>query len=527
MVAALALPFVVAGCAGPRSADRSGTCNRTGVLAMTCPQGTTAVAAVGVAANATPSRTTLASDLPPPAATPASPPPVDPAPVLRPPGLMPPPSSAVTGSTSTISPAAPRVLISGTGQTQTLSEMVAASLSDHPEIGIARARARESVAAIRTARSGLYPQIDGRFSIGQGTPIVPEEDFGTVESGASMTNQRTGTLTLRQLVFDFGATRNDILRSRALADAERYRLLDRMDEVALRTVNAYLKVLEQRELITLAQENVAAHRRISELVRANQREGNSTVADVSRVAARLVEAETTRTNLETEAASALDQLRRLTKIDPGRLVRPPVFAERLPPNPDAAIERMRADSPRLKALQLASGAIRNEISSTRAGGLPRIGFEFESTVKDYAAPVSRTETDVRGMLVLRQRIFDGGARRSQVDQANSRLNESEYRFRNESEDLENNIRQAYRAITASRSKLANLRQGVASSRQVRELYTEQFTAGRRTLFEVLDAQQALYTAQRDQIVNQFEELRASHSLLRSLGRLSESILAVR
>lgn len=534
--------LALAGCSSARTTS-DGVCTRVGVLAATCPTGSTRLDVNGVAmsgqariprttATSAPAQQTAEADRASAGATHPMPTPrrsearapTDPPPV--PTAISSPASSETTGSLPrgpTLA-AASRRPTSPTARTLSIAEAVVLAIRDHPEIGMGRSRLAETAAGVRGARAGLFPQADVRFTMGQGTPITPDNDTGNVEAGTSVASQRTGAVTVRQLIYDFGATRSEIQRSRHLADAERFRLLDRIEEVTLRTVNAYLRVLEQRELIALADQNVAAHRRIAELVRANQREGNSTVADVSRVAARLVEAQTQRTNLDNDLQAALDQLRRLTKIDAGPLRRPAILAERIPRTAEEAIARGQESSPRLRAIALNSSSIRAEITGQRAQLMPRVNFELEGSVRDYNAPVSRTESELRGMVVLRHRLFDGGARASQIQQAGSRLNENEFRLQNERDEMEANVRQFYRAIDSSRRKLSSLNEGVRSSLRVQELYTEQFKAGKRTLFEVLDAQQSLMNARRDQIQNQFEEIRATHGLLRVMGTLSEHVV---
>ena len=62
------------------------------------------------------------------------------------------------------------------------------------------------------------------------------------------------------------------------------------------------------------------------------------------------------------------------------------------------------------------------------------------------------------------------------------------------------------------------RHSEVANRRVR-LYREQFKAGKRTLFELLDSQMAYYSARQDQISNLHESLRAEYDILRTTGML--------
>jgi outer membrane protein TolC len=58
---------------------------------------------------------------------------------------------------------------------------------------------------------------------------------------------------------------------------------------------------------------------------------------------------------------------------------------------------------------------------------------------------------------------------------------------------------------------------VSASASARDLYTEQFSGGKRTLFELLDIQTAYFNAKRAAILNMFEERRSAYSVLQILG----------
>ena len=58
---------------------------------------------------------------------------------------------------------------------------------------------------------------------------------------------------------------------------------------------------------------------------------------------------------------------------------------------------------------------------------------------------------------------------------------------------------------------------MSASASARDLYTEQFSGGKRTLFELLDIQTAYFNAKRAAILNMFEERRSAYSVLQILG----------
>jgi outer membrane protein, adhesin transport system len=125
---------------------------------------------------------------------------------------------------------------------------------------------------------------------------------------------------------------------------------------------------------------------------------------------------------------------------------------------------------------------------------------------------------------MRYRFMDGGLANATVDQLNHRRDANLFNLRNEEEQATSDIRQAYRAIDSAGRKGRLLNEGVNTSKKVQELYLEQFKAGRRTVFELLDAQMSSFNARKSEIDSRFEGQRAVFEILRQTGRLAEALV---
>ncbi|MEM7569950.1 MAG: TolC family protein [Pseudomonadota bacterium] len=70
-----------------------------------------------------------------------------------------------------------------------------------------------------------------------------------------------------------------------------------------------------------------------------------------------------------------------------------------------------------------------------------------------------------------------------------------------------------------RAKVDTIKDQVEAAKEVVRLYEEQFRAGDRTAFDLLDAQQALINAKLEQVLNGYQETRAAFRVLQQLGSL--------
>lgn len=410
-----------------------------------------------------------------------------------------------------------------------LSDSVAAALMTYPELRVNEARIREARAGVGVSESALYPSAELRIAAGgnfsgayQGL-VVPMQTV----SSRSTDNRGDSGFILRQIVYDFGATRSDIERAQLLRDSEKMKLRDKAEEVAHKTTLTYLRMLEQRMLLAHVDETIASHENLLRVIVAHGREGQASSADVSRVTARLIDVRAIRSDISLQLLGAEDQFERLTQLRPGKLLPPPELKALLPRTPDDAIARVLANNPRLGALDMSNQSIRKELEVQRASVLPKVNLEIDAESKNYRnVSVGTSQAEGRAMLAMRYRLLDGGLNAAVSDQIAARLEGGDSSFIHERLQIVADVRQAYRAIESAQRKTKLVAEGVESSRRVRDLYTEQFGAGKRTIFELLDGQMAFYTARRSQIETSFEAVRARADVLKAMGDLTAELAGV-
>jgi outer membrane protein, adhesin transport system len=410
-----------------------------------------------------------------------------------------------------------------------LADAVAAAVLTFPEIGINQARVREAAAGVGIARSALFPTLDVRVAQGgnfsgnyEGRPLPYKTASNAIEG------RFDGGLVLRQLLYDFGAAEADIDRARLLRDAEQQKLQEKVEEIAHRTSLTYLRIIEQRALLGLIDETIASHEQLARIVKAHAAEGHGTVADVQRVTSRLVDVRAIRTDISLQLLAAEDQLSRLTRQSIGKLTPVRDYAGSIPKTPSLAFERVVSRNPRLGALMATRRATQRELDSYQASIMPKFNLEIDTESKNFrSAQLGRTQSEGRVMVAMRYRIMDGGLSAATQEQIGARINGAEMSFISERDQLEADIRQAYRAIDSAKRKNALVSSGVDASRKVRELYLEQFKGGKRTIFELLDGQMSYYTIRRTQIESQFEGRRAVFDVLRATSDLTKVLSAAR
>ena len=407
-----------------------------------------------------------------------------------------------------------------------MSHAVAVAVLSHPLMGAQAARVQSSGADLRYSQGALKPTLEIFAGTGQSTAgtygnYPTQFDHANIPGTA-----RTDIgFTFRQLIFDFGAARSEIARNRALIDAEKLKLADQAEDIALRTVNAFLNLLEQKELIGLIDHTVSQQRALADLIRLSQQGGNGTKADLDRVQAKVIETEALRTDIKTAYQTALDEFHRLTSLEPRQVRRPKALPGRVPKTIEQAIAQARAQNPALLALDSTGVAFNHQIDGLNAQGLPKIEFQGDGLNKHYIGGKTSSQgaLDMRAMVSVSFKLLDGGTLAAQTDRIRSNQQANTFKALDERETVALNLRRFYLTMSSSRTKRDAAAQGLTTANSVNTLYLEQFKAGKRTIFEVLDSNMLIFTMQRNRVNGEFEEMRAQYGILRNLGKLCEMI----
>jgi adhesin transport system outer membrane protein len=406
-----------------------------------------------------------------------------------------------------------------------LKEVVAFAVANHPQVAVARARLGEAKSGIIVTEANNGFQLDGNLGTGYGAQSTTATQFGNdlfKEPTLGRGNRYVVSLTGKKLLYDFGTTEKTVDRAMKLASVEEFNLASRINDIGQAMAQAYLNVVQTRDLARLNKDNIAALEEIQQLVQLNQTNGNGTVADVKRVEARLVDARAVAADNEAELQNALDRFQRLVKAEPGELKPAPDLADYTPAKVESAINLLPQTSPRMRSNEMSKRAAELELEAKKTSLLPQFVFQTDSTVKSYTGTYWNN-LDAQAIVSMTYKFMDGGLSQGQIGQLLARREQEEQRYNFDRDEAEADLRKFYITIASARSKTASLADGVEASRKARDLYKEQFQGGKRTLFELLDIQTAAFNAERASILNMFEERRAVYGVLSTLGVFVDAV----
>ena len=400
----------------------------------------------------------------------------------------------------------------------TLSTLLNEMLVSNPDIAIAGAKEKEQWFGVKVAEAAKMPTLDVSSSAG------PQRIFEPTPGGDAI--RRDVTASVRQTLYDFGATANDIKRAeRSYASASNAKLA-KAEQIAESVMEAYLDVKKADELIAVTKRNIEAHQKILDLVSMTAQNGSGTVADVKRITTRLESAKSDLIDLTTKRSDGADAFKNLTdvpfdKIDEAGYQK--LFGK-ITGLDEAAIEV----NPVVQSINEEIEALKYQLASVKAGKLPVIALQGSvKAARNVNSPeASDEQVSTYAIATLRVPLYDGGLNENQQGQIASRLEGAQLRLEKQKRDLLQQSENVKRLSDSGNNKTGSIEARVSAAKKVAELAVEQFKTGGRTLFELLDAQSESFKSQSDLIQQTYERKKSMLVALQIKGKLVASILAL-
>jgi len=400
---------------------------------------------------------------------------------------------------------------------QTLPAAVREAMERNPELGVALATVRAAEQQVVQARSGYFPTLDVLASGGK--EQVDNVGLRAQGLGNRSLTRDDVTVTARQMLFDGFSTSQKTTQQEWRLDSAKARLSEAMEDIAGRTVEAYLEVLRSVQLLDLARTNEQAHVVTLEKTqqRAQQKVGSQ--ADVHQSQARLAVARSQVVQREGGVRDAEARFVRLLGHVP-RGPQSPASRPRLPAVEAQAVEEALAGNPTVKAALADLDAATAGIEAARAAYMPRVDLELTGAKRNNTDGLTGSSSEGSALVVFRYNAFRGGADQAVVREQTERREAARDGLENARRAVGEAAVRAWVSLESARSALPYLTQHVSSTMEVLQAYRAQFELGRRTLLDLLNAENELFQARSNLASGDYAILLAEYRLLQVMGGLA-------
>jgi outer membrane protein len=404
-------------------------------------------------------------------------------------------------------------------RTYSLAELIDLAQAHNPETRFAWERARAQAAALGVARSELYPTLAAAAATwGAHDAILFNDAF------IDQTEQAFGaTFDLSYTVFDFGARAGRIEGARADVVAANFAFNDTHRRVIYQVAQAYYQLLNASGQEDAARANLSNAEAVQRAAEARLQQGLATLPDVLEAKSATAQARYDLQSVRGDVEVAQGDLTTALGARPTTTIRVQPLDELSTPETightvDATIDRALGQRPDLMQQVAGVRSAYANVKEARAAYYPALTISARPSPQvlyGWQPPFPRAQAKgVFGefMASLNWTVFDGGARKNNVAQAEATARSAEAEVASTRDRIANEVWTAYsRFNTALRQREA----AVALLQAADQSYAaalESYNLGLRSLLDVTAAQRTLAQARAADVLARTQVLTALANL---------------
>lgn len=294
-------------------------------------------------------------------------------------------------------------------------EQVSDAVSDHPEYLSSLDSLRAAGASLKGTKSNLLPQIKLIIDSNNQLDKSFEDGSNNLFEKSRSDHKTDATITVSQLLYDFGATSNDISKSQALFDAKRAELSSTILDLIYRSVISYINVAAYTIFTNTINDSYERHTAIKERIEQKVEGGLSAPRELSRAQARQAEAYAKLITVRQNLSKAISEYRIYFPINPLPEKLPPEILELQFRTKDISRNLMMQNNPSvLRAISALEASVFNA-KKVKGESLPRLDLEIRGS--QYNLSEQSDEYDVYSGLNLSYDLYTGGRMRALNEEA--------------------------------------------------------------------------------------------------------------
>jgi TolC family type I secretion outer membrane protein len=382
-----------------------------------------------------------------------------------------------------------------------------------PELEAGRSELRQVDELVPQALSGYRPSLflNGELA-GERARTRQIEDFNQNRF------TRAVDLTLRQNLYSGGGTQAQVSQAENQVRAQRARLYGLEQQVLLDAVDAYTASYRDQSVLDLALNNEERLQRQLEATRDRFEVGEVARTDVAQAEARLSRARADVEQAKADLASSRALYQRVIGEAPSKLEEPKVLAD-LPESEDDT-RALAEQNPDIIAATFDLYAARDNVDVQFSSLLPSLDLQGQLA---YALdPTANIERDKGASLGLNLSIplYQGGGEYSRVRESRQRVRQQRDVLESAHRGVQELVTSSWERLLAATAAIDAFEAEVRANQIALEGVQQEALVGARTVLDVLDAEQELFTSQVNLVRARREEIVASYQLKLAVGQLT-------
>jgi outer membrane protein len=408
------------------------------------------------------------------------------------------------------------------GTTLTLRECIDNALANHPSIRAARDALNAGQGRVLQAASPYLPQIAA--STGYSENHAKGGAFGD-----TITKSYTTTLSVNQVLYDFGRTGNALDSARFGVQSTEKDIDRVVQEVVLNVKQTYYALLQAKQLVSVAQKTLVQTEDHLKQAEAFFRAGSKPRFDVTRAEVDVNNAKLGLINAENAVRLDTIALYNAMGLDPVRDVEiEDVLAQPATlPQLEAAQTTALKNRPEMLKAQADIQAAQSHLKTEQSSYLPTLSANgaynwVHGTTQMGTFNGIPLQGDIQDSwnagVMLSMPLFEGGLTKGRVSEA--RANELSLEAQRDAlrQSILLEVNQAYADMESAAARIAVMESSLKSARESLDLAEGRYRAGVGPSLEVTDAQVAAAKAETDHVQALYDYQLAAARLAKAMGK---------
>lgn len=342
------------------------------------------------------------------------------------------------------------------------------------------------------ARAGFGPSVDLRGEAGGN--MLSDRTTRDYDLDKKMYGIGEISARLTQPIWDGFATRSRVRSAKSTLESVKHRVFDTATTLSLDGIIAQIDLLRRRKIYELAERNVATHRSILGQTQERSSMGADTEADVSQAQSRLARALSSLSEAQAALLVAEDTYTRLTGMAPTENIQPVQMPAQIFKSPQEVYEIAEKDNPKLAAYLQDIKVQQAEKELAKSTYYPTFNAEIGPTYSDRGGSYDRWVYSFDLLGTMRWNIFNSGADLAETKAAGARIREARQVLYDFADDLKLDVESTWVNYLSAQDQYKNYTEAIKYNEFTRTAYMEQFQMGKRSLLDVLDAENELYNS---------------------------------
>ncbi|MEA2072301.1 MAG: TolC family outer membrane protein [Campylobacterota bacterium] len=377
---------------------------------------------------------------------------------------------------------------------------------------------------ISIAQAGYYPSLDLKLGAGKEKTQRRLQANGVPDKEYDL-NVYQNSLSYTHNLFNGFSTTYQVKEQEYRTLSAAYSYIEKVNNTSFDMVNSYLEVMKNQELLQTAQENVTIDKEIFTKVRKLYEAGLTTLSEVNKIESSLALA---KSNLVVQENTIMDVSYNLQRVlgrelEPTKMSKPKLDIT-LPTTQEEALKFALQNNPSLLVSEFNIRLAQASKEGSKSSFYPSLDIEVSQAMNKNLSGIAGEDDRFRAMAYLSFNIFRGFADSSALQKNSAKITQEVQTKNSLKRQVIESLNLSWAANEKLNEQLIHLIEYKDFSYKTLTLYSKEYDLGRRSLLDLLSAQNDFIKAKAQIISTEYSLLYAKYRILDAMGILVPTVM---